>query len=299
MINYIRYIFVILLLGLLFFSYTIQIQPSTYKSAIEKKLPMIIKKKGIVATIKNIDIIDTTNNIIDSKIQGTIGLNLKNRIGEFLSKKRIPFDIESKVILKVRGRYLSFKILSLDFKDIIHIKHIKGVLKRKLEEIKIPIKSLKKFNWFVSIKSLKFKNSGVLVLKVVIARWIIVLLILLLLLREIGILLIEFYQKFISPYKGYRCAKGLLYKNGTCSSVTKKAFIEKGFIEGMKTYFASTKECKKAHKILSKKKEKDSIVCNTCTEAGCEVCSSPLIDAVGSSVPSCDLGCSSCGVGSC
>lgn len=37
--------------------------------------------------------------------------------------------------------------------------------------------------------------------------------------KTIPLLLIKFYQKFISPHKGFRCASNVLHKNGSCSGV--------------------------------------------------------------------------------
>ena len=36
--------------------------------------------------------------------------------------------------------------------------------------------------------------------------------------RHLILSFISLYQKYISPVKGYKCAYGSLYKNGTCSS---------------------------------------------------------------------------------
>ena len=38
-------------------------------------------------------------------------------------------------------------------------------------------------------------------------------------LKFFPLLMIKFYQKFISPHKGFRCASNVLHKNGSCSGV--------------------------------------------------------------------------------
>jgi len=86
--------------------------------------------------------------------------------------------------------------------------------------------------------------------------WLALLFTLIIYAKEIGIFFIEVYQEFISPRKGYRCAKGALYENGTCSSCVKEVMNEKGFIAGIKEYFKTTKECKEAMKIIEEKREK-------------------------------------------
>lgn len=96
----------------------------------------------------------------------------------------------------------------------------------------------------------------------------------LLLLREIAILLINFYQKYLSSKKGYKCAQGVLHGNGTCSSKVKKDFKEKGFVGGMNSYIKNKQDCKEAFKTL---KERKSSSCKTvdsfvdCDSGGCEI----------------------------
>ena len=46
------------LLGLLFYTYTLNIELATVKAVIDKKLPMKIDKKGFTLIINDIDILD-------------------------------------------------------------------------------------------------------------------------------------------------------------------------------------------------------------------------------------------------
>jgi putative component of membrane protein insertase Oxa1/YidC/SpoIIIJ protein YidD len=43
-----------------------------------------------------------------------------------------------------------------------------------------------------------------------------------------GVVLIEAYQRWLSPRKGFRCAYGVLHGAGTCSSVGKRIMRERG-----------------------------------------------------------------------
>ena len=52
-------------------------------------------------------------------------------------------------------------------------------------------------------------------------------------LKPIAILAICGYQRFISPYKGYRCAYGALYGGPSCSEFGKRSMREYGVIGGL------------------------------------------------------------------
>ena len=155
------------------------------------------------------------------------------------------------------------------------------------------MKGLEKVSWFSSIDNIHFKSNDDLKLEVGISKWLLSLLIPLFLLREIGLFFIYIYQRFLSPRKKYKCAKGVLYQNGTCSSTTKEAFKKHGFLAGMKEYKQSTKKCKAASKTLNRNKKKEG-------DSGldCSSCSPNCGGGGGGSSSSCD--CSpSCDVGGC
>ena len=295
MSNYLRYFIVLLLFSSLFYSYTVEIKQSTIKKSLDKKLPIVIDKKGFILTLNTIELFGISNNIIESEINSTLQVSHANRFSKFLPKKSLNFTLHSKAIPKIKGTHLSFEVLSFKLNKFIHFKKVKGVLKRKIEAIKIHIKTLENFAWFASVKEVNFKNNGFLNIKLEISRWLIFLLLPLFLLREIGLVIIVFYQKFLSPRKKYKCAKGELYQNGTCSSVTKEAFKKHGFIAGIKAYRASTKECKEAYKILKKDRPKYRLR-DACFDIGCNGCSS-VPSNVGSSSSACDF--ISCDVLSC
>jgi len=298
-LNYLRYFIVIVLLGLLFYTYTITIEPTTLKTAIDKKLPMKIDRKGFLLTVKNIDILDISNNVVHSKMNADIKVSSSNRFGKFLPKKSMHLHIETETIPKLHGSAVSFELLSFKMNRFIKLKEVKGILKKKIENIKIPIKKLKYTAWFASVKGIKFQDNGVLEIRLGISKLIILLLLPLLLLRKIGLLLIWIYQKFISPRKKYKCAKGELFQDGTCSSTTKEAFKKYGFITGIKEYKYSTKQCKEAYKTLKKEERRDATSCGAeyCSSCGGSSCGG---DAVGSSTGACDCGAiTPCDVASC
>jgi putative component of membrane protein insertase Oxa1/YidC/SpoIIIJ protein YidD len=74
-------------------------------------------------------------------------------------------------------------------------------------------------------------------------------------LRFIPLLMIKFYQKFLSPYKGFSCASNVLHKNGSCSGLifsiikTQPILKWKGLI---KSQFTS---CKHASITINKENE--------------------------------------------
>lgn len=291
--NYLRYIAVVVLLGSLFYSYTITVNKETIREAIDKKMPMAIDKKGFVLTIKDIHIENISDNVVESKLIGTFKVNnfLKK-----IFKKPINLIVTTKTTPKLHGSDLSFELLSLNINEIIKMKEIKGLLKKKIEGVKIPMRQLKKITWFSSVQSITFKDTGDLEINAKLSKLIIFLLLLLFLLREIGLLLIFLYQKLLSPRKKNKCAKGELHQDGTCSSATRDAFRKDGFIAGMKEYRKSIKECKEAYRIIKERKNEKG---NFCESLGCSTCGSL---EVGSSASACELGsCAStpCDVASC
>jgi len=294
MSNYLRYSIASLLLASLFYTQPIAIDPSTIKTVLDKKLPMTIKKKGLLITVNHIDIIKVLNNVVESKIDADVKIDNSTKVGKFLPKKSLHISLLTQSIPKVHGSFLQVEVRSFKVNRFIKMKEVKGALKKRLESIKIPIKSLKKTSWLFSVKKIIFQNSGELLLFVGLSKLMLFLLIPLFLLREIGLLLITFYQKFLSPRKKYKCAKGQLHKNGTCSSITKEAFEKYGFMAGIKAYRASIKACKEAS-ITLKRKRKDGSSCD-----GVDCCSGCNVGSCGGDgATACDMGGLSCEVGSC
>ncbi len=76
---------------------------------------------------------------------------------------------------------------------------------------------------------------------------------------------IEYYQKNISPNKGYSCAHGALHNGPSCSSFSKTKIINEGLFWGAISTIRRFRQCWKASKILKIKQrqlafsiEKDS-----------------------------------------
>ncbi|MEA1880177.1 MAG: hypothetical protein U9N11_06000 [Campylobacterota bacterium] len=291
--NYFRYTIVAILLGSLFYTYKITIYKETIRASIDKKIPIIIDKKGFVVRINDISILDISDNIVESELIGTLKVN--NFLKKIL-KKSIHIKIVTKTIPKLDGSNLSFELQSIGINHLMKQKEIKGFLKKNIENIKIPITKLKKITWFSSVKNIRFKDNGDLVIHAMLSKLIIFLLFPLFLLREIGLFLIFLYQKFLSPRKKNKCAKGVLYQDGTCSSTTNEAFKKDGFIVGMKEYKKSTRECKQAYRTINKRKDDKG---NFCDSVGCSTCGGLEI---GSSASACEFtSCASspCDVASC
>ncbi len=74
--------------------------------------------------------------------------------------------------------------------------------------------------------------------------------------KKIAIALIAFYQKWISPHKGYTCAHLVVHKNISCSAAVKNIVREKGLISGYPDIKERFKECRYAYISLTREKNK-------------------------------------------
>ena len=84
MTNKLRYLVVFLLLASLFYTQPITIDSSTIKRVLNKKLPMSIKKKGLLITINQIDIIDVVNRVVETKIDADVKIDNSTKVGKFI-----------------------------------------------------------------------------------------------------------------------------------------------------------------------------------------------------------------------
>lgn len=87
--------------------------------------------------------------------------------------------------------------------------------------------------------------------------------------NKLSLYIIKFYQRYISPKKGYCCAYGSLYNDGSCSEIVSSIIKEKGLISGwshIKNQFILCSEAyeiiKKENKDKVKKKKKDNDWCH-------------------------------------
>ena len=91
-------------------------------------------------------------------------------------------------------------------------------------------------------------------------------------LNIICISMIEFYQKNISPYKGYTCVYKHFGGKYSCSEFTKKCISEHGVIKTIPLFINQINECKSIYSNNMNNKNANSCekACNTCgTVAPC------------------------------
>lgn len=73
------------------------------------------------------------------------------------------------------------------------------------------------------------------------------------------LLSIKLYQRYISPFKGFRCAYGVMYGGNSCSKEIYKILETQGLIRGIPLARSQLGKCSVAYKILSSEKaEEDS-----------------------------------------
>lgn len=117
-------------------------------------------------------------------------------------------------------------------------------------------------------------------------------------LKSFLVLLIEIYQKYISPYKGYRCGHGVFYKGDSCSCAVRKVIQRRGLIRGYSDIRNQFARCSYAYERLNeekdkKRRKKDNWMAD-CLELPCNVIycmPSPKKWCKGSDVDGCDLPC--------
>lgn len=69
--------------------------------------------------------------------------------------------------------------------------------------------------------------------------------------KYIVVFFINVYQRYISPYKGFRCAYAALNGGDSCSEAVKKIVLEQGCFNGRQEISARFKECRKANRLLA------------------------------------------------
>ncbi|CAA6824387.1 MAG: Unknown protein [uncultured Sulfurovum sp.] len=112
----------------------------------------------------------------------------------------------------------------------------------------------------------------------------------------ISVKLIEFYQKYISPYKGFCCAYRVYTGEVSCSQYSKIVIQENGTVRAFPLIRERFRACQSSAKKLEeerKKKDKQGFTDNCLTSCSCPTpsCSS------GSGGLSCDA--CACDVGGC
>lgn len=75
-------------------------------------------------------------------------------------------------------------------------------------------------------------------------------------LSRTALLFIRFYQIYLSPHKGYRCAYGVLHNNGTCSSRVSDIIEHQGVIAGWSQIKHQFAMCTEAYEELKDRKKR-------------------------------------------
>jgi putative component of membrane protein insertase Oxa1/YidC/SpoIIIJ protein YidD len=90
--------------------------------------------------------------------------------------------------------------------------------------------------------------------------------------KFLAILLIVFYQKFISPYKGFRCAYAVLYGGDSCSEAVRKIVQSQGPVGGRQDIRVRFQACKEANEILIGKgqRRRRQNDCEKCPDCDCD-----------------------------
>lgn len=101
----------------------------------------------------------------------------------------------------------------------------------------------------------------------------------------ISIQLINFYQKFISPYKGFCCAYRVDTGGASCSQYTKMVIKQHGLYKAFPLIKAQFKACESSVKKLEKKMYKRSN--DSCSDTCFYRCSPPSCPPSGTGL-SCD-----------
>ncbi|WP_428448760.1 membrane protein insertion efficiency factor YidD [Photobacterium nomapromontoriensis] len=74
--------------------------------------------------------------------------------------------------------------------------------------------------------------------------------------RKIVVYLICCYQRYLSPYKGFRCAYGCLHSGDSCSESIKKVIAEQGVIASIRPAKMQFQACHDAYEQLSLQAER-------------------------------------------
>lgn len=75
---------------------------------------------------------------------------------------------------------------------------------------------------------------------------------------------IAFYQKFLSPLKGYRCAYAALHGGDPCSEAVKKLVIDKGCFGAYQDIRVRFQACREANETLIRNDKRRRSRCDYC-----------------------------------
>jgi len=76
--------------------------------------------------------------------------------------------------------------------------------------------------------------------------------------RSLVLVAISVYKKYVSPFKGFRCAYGVLHGGNSCSTEIYELINKHGVLKGIPLAKVQLKRCTAAYKILSSEKEDET-----------------------------------------
>lgn len=122
-----------------------------------------------------------------------------------------------------------------------------------------------------------------------------------LLLQHPAISLINLYQNYLSPIKGYRCAYAVLHQAPSCSHAVKAIIQEHGYWLGRKLIKNRFKACKQSYYVLRNEAAPSSLRFRekSCLSKAAESCSCDPCQLIPIRSTSCDLGDCGCDIGFC
>ncbi len=89
--------------------------------------------------------------------------------------------------------------------------------------------------------------------------------------KMLFVFFINSYQRYISPYKNFRCAHAVLHQGDSCSEACKKLIQQQGFLRSLPLIQQRFFACSEAYQLLSKQddeeKDKESCTSRSCREA--------------------------------
>jgi putative component of membrane protein insertase Oxa1/YidC/SpoIIIJ protein YidD len=99
--------------------------------------------------------------------------------------------------------------------------------------------------------------------------------------NKLAVKIITFYQKYLSPRKGYICAHRYYLGTDSCSEYTKQAVLQFGIIRTIPLFFDRLKECKHVYeenktKDENKKKDISDNLNDACNHQCCTAANSCL-----------------------
>ncbi|MDQ7091541.1 MAG: membrane protein insertion efficiency factor YidD [Methylococcales bacterium] len=86
--------------------------------------------------------------------------------------------------------------------------------------------------------------------------------------KSLVVFLIQIYQRYLSPYKGFRCAHAVLEGGDSCSQAIKLKVLNQGCLKGFYFSRLQFERCRKANKTLIKRRRIDQ--CDCLSDGACQ-----------------------------